>query len=33
VAARAIRARTAAEVEQLLVEFVARGTHAHAKQK
>ena len=33
VAARALRARTAAEVEQLLVEFVARGTHAHAKQK
>jgi phosphotransferase system enzyme I (PtsI) len=33
VAARVIRARTAAEVEQLLVEFVARGAHAHAKQK
>jgi phosphoenolpyruvate-protein phosphotransferase (PTS system enzyme I) len=33
VAARVIRARTASEVEQLLVEFVARGAHAHAKQK
>jgi phosphotransferase system enzyme I (PtsI) len=33
VAARVIRARTAAEVEQLLVDFVARGAHAHAKQK
>jgi phosphotransferase system enzyme I (PtsI) len=32
VAARAIRARTAAEVEQLLVEFVSPGAHAHAKQ-
>jgi phosphotransferase system enzyme I (PtsI) len=33
VAARVIRARTAAEVEQLLVDFVARGAHPHAKQK
>jgi phosphotransferase system enzyme I (PtsI) len=33
VAARALRARTAAEVEHLLVEFVAPGAHAHAKQK
>jgi phosphotransferase system enzyme I (PtsI) len=32
VAARALRARTAAEVEQLLVDFVSPGAHAHAKQ-
>ena len=32
VAARALRARTAAEVEQLLVEFVSSSSRAHVQQ-
>jgi len=32
VAARAMRARTAGEVEQLLVEFVSSSERAHAQQ-